>query len=585
MKKNILSMVQKGLFVLIGLLVAMTIVYLTMIPNVQIYRRRTVQGYHTIKDITCTEIEDPKAPAGLVKEYHFVLEESIAHDTTLAFYQSHHYVEVFLEGEKIYSLYPADEVSRIKTTGSSWVMVPIYTSDAGREVTVRLTPVYEHYKDVSMEFMLGSAMHIFTEQLKNSLPELLVSLIVIFTGILLLCFAGYNALKKRQILGGMCGLAMLAISSGLWRVFDTKLSPFMGEGKPIVIYYISVLMLMLCVIATLRIENRSGQNRWKNIAEICSIAACFICAGQLVFQWLGIADIRESLTLTHGFLIVGALLLIGNSISGCKEKKPGDFAWILGVGILIDLVVFYIKGSSSGLLFVLVTILGYVLIEASRIIRVFGEQKHLLEEKETQLTLSRITTMYSQIRSHFVFNILNAISGMCKYDPEKADETVVRFSRYLRNNINIMEDDKLIPFMTDLQHLEDYFLLEQIRFGEKIEFVTDTEVENFMIPPLILQPLVENAIKHGLSKSPKGGIIMLRTWKDEDNILISIEDDGIGFDLTELEKEDSVGLKNIRFRLKHLMKGTLEIESELGKGTKATISIPGKEALLCEQFM
>jgi len=165
---------------------------------------------------------------------------------------------------------------------------------------------------------------------------------------------------------------------------------------------------------------------------------------------------------------------------------------------------------------------------------------------------------------------------MCKYDPEKADETIVRFSRYLRNNIDIMQEDKMMPFEVALQRLEDYVMLEQVRFGERLEFVTDLEETDFMIPPLILQPLVENSIKHGISKKKDGGTILLSTWKEDGNIMISIDDDGLGFDMKELEKEASVGLRNIRFRIQHLLNGTLTFKSEINKGTKAIISFPEK---------
>lgn len=185
--------------------------------------------------------------------------------------------------------------------------------------------------------------------------------------------------------------------------------------------------------------------------------------------------------------------------------------------------------------------------------------------------------MMSQIRSHFVFNILNAISGMCKYDPEKADDTVVRFARYLRNNIDIMQEDKNIPFATDLRQLEDYVALEQVRFGDKIEFYTDAETMDFMIPPLILQPVVENAIKHGISKKTGNGTIILRTRRQGETVVITVEDDGIGFDMAELDKEKSIGLKNIRFRLEHLINGTFDISSEVNKGTVVTITIPKQE--------
>lgn len=585
MKKDWLSLAQKGLFLLLGALMILLLSYLALVPNVEIRQNRTAQGYEIIKNVAYTEIEEESAPVGMIREYRFVLEETIEHDTTLAFYVSHHYVEVFVDGEEIYSLYPSENLPVIKTTGRNWVTIPVYTSDAGKEVSVHLIPIYKNYKDDSVDFMLGSTTSVFLEQLKNSLPELILSLTVFFTGLLLLGITFYNTLKNQAVSEHIYGLAMLAVSVGLWRFSDTGLSPMIGNGKTTMMYYMSILMLMICAVAILLLSDKKEQKKCRNLLKICTIIVLIIYVVQLFLQIFGISDIRESLTIVHMILVAGALILIGTNIFAKSEKKTGNFAWILGVGILLDLIVYYIRGSSFGLLFVLLSILAYVLIESAGLIRIYWSQKNLLEETKNQLTMSRITTMYSQIRSHFVFNILNAISGMCKYDPEKADETIVRFSRYLRNNINIMEDDKLIPFTMDLQHLEDYFLLEQVRFGEKIEFVTDIEVEDFMIPPLVLQPLVENAIKHGLSKTIEGGIIMLRTWKENDEIFISIEDDGVGFDEKEAEKEGSVGLKNIRFRLKHLMKGTLKIESELGKGTRATITIPGKEANLCESFM
>lgn len=167
---------------------------------------------------------------------------------------------------------------------------------------------------------------------------------------------------------------------------------------------------------------------------------------------------------------------------------------------------------------------------------------------------------------------------MCKYDPERADETVVRFARYLRNNIDIMEDDQPQLFSTELAHLEDYVVLEKVRFGDRIEFLTDVKTDSFLIPPLILQPVVENAIKHGISKKPDGGTVMLRTWKEGNKVKIAVEDNGVGFDLSELEKSTSVGIKNIRYRLWQLKQGTLDIESKVGEGTTVTITMPLEES-------
>lgn len=147
------------------------------------------------------------------------------------------------------------------------------------------------------------------------------------------------------------------------------------------------------------------------------------------------------------------------------------------------------------------------------LIRAFAVVPHNYKESirakklSGELQNSRIVLAMSQIRTHFIFNVLNAISGMCKYDPETADETVVTFARYLRDNIDIMQDDKLIPFSKELQHVKDYVALEQVRFGERIEFVCDIKEKEFNIPPLVLQPIVENAIKHGLTPKKEGGTV------------------------------------------------------------------------------
>lgn len=265
-----------------------------------------------------------------------------------------------------------------------------------------------------------------------------------------------------------------------------------------------------------------------------------------------------------------------------KVAFSGKFMYLLfTVGIVLDFSTFYATGSSSGLPFTLIVLLCYLVIRGIGFLKSYGEQMRLYEKKiqqlqetESQLIASRTTTMLSQIRSHFIFNILNAISGMCKYDPEKADETVVRFARFLRTNINILQDDTPVYFMDALDHLEDYIALEQIRFGDRIQFEEDIQASDFVLPSLIIQPIVENAIKHGLTPKPQGGTVVLRTWKEEKNVFISIEDDGIGFDPETVDVTKSVGLENVRLRLHHMVGGSLQIESVPGHGTIVTIRIP-----------
>jgi sensor histidine kinase YesM len=249
------------------------------------------------------------------------------------------------------------------------------------------------------------------------------------------------------------------------------------------------------------------------------------------------------------------------------------------LAILLDLVALYFGWWPVGFL----AKSAYIVLFFSQIIRgnyylAMGLRSAMRAEMlEKDLENANATIAVSQIRSHFIFNILNAISGMCKYDPAKADETIVLFARYLRANVNILNNDAPVPFADALEYLEGYIALEQVRFGEKIHFVKEIEADDFMIPSLLMQPVAENAIKHGLLPKPKGGTITLRTERIGKNYRITIKDDGIGFDLHAPDDPLSVGLENVRVRLHHAG-GKMKIESAPGKGTTVTFTIPCKEA-------
>lgn len=206
-----------------------------------------------------------------------------------------------------------------------------------------------------------------------------------------------------------------------------------------------------------------------------------------------------------------------------------------------------------------------------------AEQARRLAQTERELTESRIATMMSQIRNHFIFNTLGVISGYCKIDPAKADEMLTRFARYLRRNMQSIEETDCIPFDTEIRQVEDYVMLEQMRFPDRIEFGEDFEVTNFKLPPLTVQPLVENAVKHGITQPGRSGSVCVATRQEENCIIVEVIDDGIGYEATAPEKADSIGLRNVRYRLEHMANATLAVESTPGQGTRATIRIPQQQ--------
>jgi LytS/YehU family sensor histidine kinase len=206
-----------------------------------------------------------------------------------------------------------------------------------------------------------------------------------------------------------------------------------------------------------------------------------------------------------------------------------------------------------------------------------AKAKELEMEKivlNAELAESRISTMMSQIRPHFIYNTLGSIEQLCKLDPPKAGELVHNFAKYLRGNFGELDNPKPIPMSREMEHVHHYVSIENVRFPD-MTFTFEMNSEDFRIPALTVQPIVENAIKHGLMKLPKGGTIHVVSYETDTDYCILVEDDGVGFDTNALQDDRKhVGLRNIRERLKVMVNGTLEIESTVGVGTKVLIKIP-----------
>ena len=196
--------------------------------------------------------------------------------------------------------------------------------------------------------------------------------------------------------------------------------------------------------------------------------------------------------------------------------------------------------------------------------------------KELALSESNNSLVLSQIQPHFLYNALTSIYRLCDVKPEAAKEAVSNFSKYLRGNLDSIKQTQMISFAEELKHLQAYLALEKIRYGDYLKVEYNIEVAEFFIPPLTVQPLVENAVNHGVSDLPEGGTVTISTKEKDDCYEIRVSDNGVGFNPDE-QKNDGrshVGIANVRSRLKIMCNGTLEIKSEIGKGTETIINIP-----------
>lgn len=204
------------------------------------------------------------------------------------------------------------------------------------------------------------------------------------------------------------------------------------------------------------------------------------------------------------------------------------------------------------------------------------------EREEAEGLRNRLSLSAGRMKSHFLYNVLTTIYYLCETNPKEAQSAVGTFSEYMKSTLEAIEKQELVPFSWELNEIRNYLTLEKIRFDEKLRVEYDIEYDDFMIPPLTVQPLVENAIRHGIGGKPEGGTVQIISRQLSDGgAQVRIKDDGVGFDVagilgSDMEKHD---IPNLRERLRVEVDGELTITSAPDKGTTAIITIRPQDVL------
>ena len=199
------------------------------------------------------------------------------------------------------------------------------------------------------------------------------------------------------------------------------------------------------------------------------------------------------------------------------------------------------------------------------------------EHEDALVTGQRVQQMLSQIKPHFLHNALTLIIDLCDTAPQKAKEATVKFSRYLRGNMESIDRTGPISFEKELEHTKIYLDIEQMRFAGDLQVRYDIACTGFSLPALTVEPLAENAVRHGVREKPDGrGTVVIATRETPDGYEITVTDDGPGFDPDRLPEDGQmhVGIANVRERLRQIVDGSLEYRSAPGEGTAAIIRIP-----------
>jgi two-component system LytT family sensor kinase len=238
---------------------------------------------------------------------------------------------------------------------------------------------------------------------------------------------------------------------------------------------------------------------------------------------------------------------------------------------------FYFEGPSPWL-----TVMVYVatVLAVSIPIKIWNNARieHRLQEQEKLLLAAKIEALKSQINPHFLFNTLTSVSSLIRSQPETARTVILKLSGLLRKLLRSQE--QFVTLREELDSIDEYLDIEVIRFGPRLgvrkEISGDTL--DLVVPSMILQPLVENAIKHGLTRKVGAGHITLRSRRDRDHLILDVEDDGLGISDERLQTalSSGIGLTNVHERLRVIYgaTGRVILRGSPGKGACARLEIP-----------
>lgn len=480
MKKNPVS---KIIFILFCLAMVLCLTGAAMFSSVtfgQVMNSRLDTESVPVTDYRVETLQDSRAPAGVVKEYRWTLEMEPGHPGTLAFYSAHHYIEVFLDGELLCALSEDACPSYSNTPGNGWVLLPFTEGDQGKELCIRVTPVYSYVKNRVFDFYIGSEAVIFSTQLRRDLPQILLGQVVSFAGLVFTISSVYNRMKKRER-ADLFYLGVFSLIIGLWKLTDTRSLPLLFPKHILLLSYLPLAMLLLAPVPMLQFIKSIMERKKQTILDGCSLLSALATLAMLALQLTGIADLRQTLPVCHGIIALSAVAATIELIRFWRKNRNHKrvnftFACLLActLGACIDLIVYYVRGNSTSILYTLSIFLFYIIVMGAMTMRDMNtlastdqhtglyNRNRCNEILETELTEDSRVSLFM-----FDLNDLKHINDTRGHD--QGDRILLRFAEILRDGfppdafVGRYGGDEFIAVIKKNDEVELQSILDKIR--------------------------------------------------------------------------------------------------------------------------
>ncbi len=577
--------------IILNIILIVTVAMVFILFSVVVHNH-LAKNYVSVNDRIEVESKDAD---GVVSLSVKLPEEKLVDDGVLSFVIYSAVVEAYYHEELIGAFGQEDAVNG-RMLGQQYCFVSIPDVAWGDELKIVLRPTEKNaLEDLSPQFYVVEKNMTHIMPICSQPAAFFIVIILMAIGIFGTVVCIFGIIRKQEVEKGLY-ICLSALLISIWMIcadgFYVVFNFTEYFWKPL--EYISGF---LCAIPLLMLyENLSRDNdKWNRAFKMALTVMVVENVIVNVFNFTNILHFHDTKIFMYLLIFACILLIAGHSFAFRKKDAAnralvtGFSIFIISCGIEVGILIFPTERTwgyftnliSIGVLLLFVYLLIYVYIDNTEERTRAMLLQMRTERLKSELEVSKVRSMVAQMQPHFLYNALASIQEIIYEDPDYASKVVGDFATYLRGAVRAMSDVQRLPFVEELKNIKAYVEIERVRLGDRLEVEYQIEDEDFEVPPLSIQPLVENAIRHGVyQRGPAGGKVILRTFEEQDNYILKVIDDGVGFDVEKIQQEvrdnkrDSAGMKNLISRLEMLSKASVNIDSVIGVGTTVTVTIP-----------
>ena len=525
---------------------------------------------------------------------HFT--EDVIEGAALNFFINHIGISVYVNGNMIYM----DTPTQLKSMGrdlmksmcgqrwSNFICPQITAED---EVEIRFINFHNHgnknaYKEALANCYMSPPYNPIMENYLEKYIEPFENwgYGILVVGIMLVGVAVFAKIFGSDLAAKVTKIAVSTLFMGGYVLFDVMLVFLMDDSLAVKTYarqmclMISVFFVGMLICDMLSGIRRKIANVLVAISGVVNAAIIIIAiTGKVLMYDMGFAWKIMQLVVSLALVVLGILEIKNN------KKNWGEISicTLVHLAVILDIGEVGYFEYFNGLFYKAAFIIMLFGLVFRGVRRIVNEHRTNVKNQKLEIELdnSHTALMLSQIKPHFIYNVLGTIREFCEEEPKKAAELVQKFSMYLRGNFTEMDNQTPVSVAKEIEHVKHYVDIEMIRFPDMmVEY--DIQNDEFLVPALTIQPLVENAIKHGLMGLETAGKVKVSSYETDKYYEVCVQDDGVGFDESVFyDGKKHIGIANIRRRIEAICGGSLTIDSVKGQGTTAIIRIP-KEGVM-----